>query len=45
MGGALSRIKQAASSVVTKIKQAAKTALEVIDNYMIKPYKSKDNFK
>ena len=30
---------------MTKIKQAAQTAMEVIDNYLIKPFKSKDNFK
>jgi len=31
--------------VVTKVKQVAKAAIEVIDNYLIKPFKSKENFK
>jgi hypothetical protein len=31
--------------VVTKVKQVAKAAIEIIDNYLIKPFKSKDNFK
>jgi len=38
-------LKNAASTVVSKIKQAAQTAIEVIDKYLIKPFKSKDNFK
>ena len=34
-----------ASSVITKIKVAAKQVIEKLDEYLLKPFKSKQNFK
>ena len=41
----MKKVKEVAKTVVNKIKEVAKQALEVVDKYVLTHFKTKDNFK